>query len=353
LPFFLSSELLEFNFWGSTTSLDEAWYHTFLSQALAVCHHLRSLSVGYTSSNRFRTPESHTAARTFAEWLTTASALEDLNLSIANYLSPATLQLVSSLPRLKRFALGHCEIMPTSPDERVIREGFKSLRHLHLYIPIPVATALPYFNWPLSSLEVCAWVPTPPDDLQKWLSDSQARYGRNLKKFYLGVEMEESWNGSGLIAFVSGTSLTRLEVAIVKTGFNISDQLLEDLGSTLPSLEELIILPFDILDRKATVWGILRLLTHCTKMKLLDMVFIAIVEEDDIRSRILPKSNLVELRVGSSPIGDAGLVAELFSKVFSQLESITWDGIGQEDDEADSIQWKWEHVWDCQLSDCQ
>jgi hypothetical protein len=304
---------------------EHPWYHTSVSQALTVCRRLRSLSIGCRHVDHFDIPESHLAAQTLAEWLTTASALEDLYLDVADYLSPLTLQLLSSLPRLEQLTLGHFEDISTSPEEHIIREGFKSLRHLHLYVPIPVVAEVPRFDWSLSSFEVTAYnVTTSPRDLKRWLSESNGNYGRNLKDFSLHVQMEEPWDGDALVPFVSGIGLTRLVVDI-EPDFNICDQTLEGLGSALPSLEELVIPRYDT-GGKATVWGVLRLLGRCTKMKLLEMEFNAVVEGDDIRSRTLPKSNLTQLHVGSSPIGGADLVAELFGKVFTQLESLTWDG---------------------------
>jgi preprotein translocase subunit SecY len=85
-------------------------------------------------------------------------------------------------------------------------------------------------------------------------------------------------------------------------------------------------------------------------MKSLWMEFNAIVEKEDLQNHDLPRSNLITLGVGLSPINDASLIAELFGEVFPQLEVINWDEeVDEEDGEAENnVGTKWSLVWDMQ-----
>jgi hypothetical protein len=279
-------------------------------------------------------------------WLGGAHVIENLELSIPRYLSPLTIKLLASLPRLVRLTL-ECSYSTSIP----VLEGchtahFASLRHLHLAATIPIALDLAGFNLSLFSLKFRCLGMTTARNIWHWLEDTNGCYGCSLHEFELVAEMDEAWDGIGLPA---GLPLTKLKLDIDPC-LHISDQTLGELGAAAPSLEDMEVSSSDDIDRAVTIWGIFGLLSRCPRMQSLRMQFNAVVREKD-RSRTLPKSALAKLHVGSSFVTNAIAVAELLVEALPQLQEMTWDPDEREYDTwEDNDEIKWTYIWNLQRS---
>jgi hypothetical protein len=334
---------------GGYSGSRAAQYHSNVSRALSLCGRLRSLSLRFvTWGDHEVSPGFRDAEQALINYLCQAPEIEDLEFHAEVYLSSSTIHQLSLLPRLVSLHLSSSNPIPMSFVEPVPQARFPSLAHLNLSVPISMAMDFARFNSSLSSFRLCLR-PCTLADLEKWLMGSNTCFGRSLRDFYIfgGFKFEEGfWDGSGLLAFVSGIALTRL---VVDVPVDIDNQTLEDLGLALPYLEQFEVRLCEFPSPKATIWGVLRLLAGCSRMKTLAIQFNAIVEEENRRPYALPKSNLTKLSVGLSPIDDVALTAELFGEVFPRLESlesITDEGAEEEDESG--VAAKWRLVWDMQ-----
>jgi hypothetical protein len=301
--------------------------------------------------------ECRDAIQALVDFLSQAEDLTELQLNAEMYLSPTTMQLLSLLPHLASLQLSCRNRVPISFEEPTTQARFISLSDLSLLTPISMAMDFARLGCSLSSFKlICenrassGLENRTSADLENWLMNSNACYGRDLRCLHICFDLEGVWDGSGLVTFVFGISLTELSLDLA---LDIADQTLVDLGSALPFLESFDVALQHIPDRKATVWGVLSFLARCPRMKSLEMEFNAMVEKEELWNHTVPKSNLTRLSVGLSPINDAGLIAELFGEVFPRLEMIVWDEEEEEEDEEDGeetndVRVKWELVWDAQ-----
>jgi hypothetical protein len=342
-PLFLSPDLevLEMLQHGD----DRRLFHGSVCHALTTCQHLQSLTLFH-----YNYEECTEAATTLIEWLSSAQMVEKLDLSIPEYLCPSAIKLILSLPRLGRLTL-KCSVSASilAPEPFDVPQ-FMSLRHLELAASFSTALELARLNLSLSTLTFRCSGKTTATAARQWLGDTSGCYRRSLCEFQFGVMMDEAWDGIGLTAFVSRLPLTKLKL-IIGPRLYISDQTLEELRASTPSLEELEVLPFDDMDRKVTIWGIFAFLRRCPKMRSLAIQFNAVVTEDAIGTRHLPESALVKLDVGSSFVTNPIVVAELLSEALPHLQEMTWEEEDKEYDsweESDEI--KWTYVWGLQQS---
>jgi hypothetical protein len=191
------------------------------------------------------------------------------------------------------------------------------------------------------------------EEVTLWLAEATGCYGSTLLDFQMYMEMDDIWDGGGLVEFASGLDLTTLNIDI-RSDVCLNDETLERLGRAIPSLEELELGSCDFSVLTATIWGVFGLLRNCQKMRSLTMDFCADADKNhlaDIASHNLPKSSLVNLDVRFSTITDAMVVAELFSLALPHLESMDWvDDVEDCESWEDSDSIKWKYVWDFQQS---
>jgi hypothetical protein len=352
-PLFLSPDLEELEMSQSNGCRDLV--HASVCHALTTCQRLRSLSVAsYNSKSRLElVTESRNTEAMLINWLGGAQVIENLGLSVPQYLSPITIKLLASLPRLGRLTLGCSKGTYIPVLEGRHTPHFASLRHLDLTATISIAQDFARFKLSLTSLKFRCLGVASARDIQRWLEDTNASYGSSLHEFEFDVEIDgdEEWGGVGLAAFVSGLPLTRLKLNI-KAYLRISDETLKELGAAAPTLEDVEISSLDDIDRELTIWGIFGLLSQCPRMQSLRMLFTATVHEKDVvGDPSLPKHALAELHVGSSSVEDSVTVAELLSEVLPQLQVLTWDmDEGQYDTWEDNDEIKWSYIWKLQRS---
>jgi hypothetical protein len=325
---------------------ETSWYHSTVTCVLPLCRGLQSLTIDFFNWGvPDESMECRDAEQALLDFLSQAPLIENFRFDADVYLSSSTIHQLSLLPRLTSLHVSCSRSILISFEQPLVQRRFLTLSRLSLSTPLSMAMEFAQFHCSLSSFEILCRSGSVAD-LKKWLMNSYACYGCELRDLKIHVEIYESWDGSGLANFVSGIKIIRLTLKILP-GIDFSDEIFENLGSALPFLRE-----FECLDTthaNLTVWGILRFLAHCPEMVSLDIQFIAIVVENDVRSHNLPRSNLAQLSVSSSPIDDAVLVAELFGELLPCLQSISHDGAEGDEDSAESINGaKWSQVWKLQ-----
>ena len=220
-------------------------------------------------------------------------------------------------------------------------QPFPSLRHLlligtHFTSAIEfIQTFLPSVS--LQSIKVIAENPPSAGELYQFFSALSSRICLSaLTSVLLDYDPGEEYRAGPVLESSDFEPLLRfnnLEYLQLNAAFSpehISDSLLEAMSFAWPQLTNFglysTLFPRPL--PQCTFDGLLHFAKWCPRLASLDMLFTASSKIDwNDRSRVVPVNrNLKYLTVGTSPIGDIGMVVSLLSDVFPNIAQITvWD----------------------------